>query len=372
MSTPPFNGLSQATVEQRQRTEGWNELSASASRGLWALLLEVLREPMFLLLLGASGIYLLMGDPAEALLLLGFVCIIIAITVLQERRTEQALAALRDLSSPRALVLRDGAPQRIPGREVVREDILLLVEGDRVPADGIILESHELAIDESLLTGESIAVSKFAASDNDAADNHRVSTGTLVVSGQGVVRVTAIGAHTALGQIGHSLASVEMADSPLQQEMGHLTRQITVIGLALCLLVTGLYVYSRGDWLAALLSGITTAMSLLPQEFPVILIVFLALGARRIARQQVLTRRLNVIETLGQTTVLCVDKTGTLTQNRMEIAALVAGEQRLQINTLDEARQDLPEPYHELMEYAVLASEIDPHDPMEQAFHRFA
>ncbi|MDD5247597.1 MAG: cation-translocating P-type ATPase [Rhodocyclaceae bacterium] len=370
---PP--GLSAAAVRARQAAEGYNEMAADQSRSLARISADIVREPMFLLLLGAGGIYLLMGDAHEALILLGFVVVIMALTIVQERRTERALEALRDLSSPRALVMRDGRPLRIPGREVVRDDVLILTEGDRVPADGAVLSAHELAADESLLTGESVPVQKAAsgaARDSEAsAAAGRVFAGTLVTAGQGLVRVTAIGAASELGRIGKSLATIGSETSPLQREIGALARRLAVIGLGLCVVVTLLYVAARGGWLDGLLAGITLAMGILPQEFPVILIVFLALGARRIASARVLTRRLAAIETLGETTVLCVDKTGTLTQNRMAVAALCAGERRLVID--DEARlRDLPEPFHELLEYCVLASEITPHDPMEQAFHRLA
>ena len=325
--------------------------------------LDVLREPMFLLLMGAGSIYWALGDTHEALVLLGFVFIIMGVTLLQERRTDNALEALRDLSSPRARALRDGQTVRIPGREVVRDDVLMLAEGDRIPADGDLLQAHELATDESMLTGESEPVSKSAAGE-------RVFAGTLVVSGQGVMRVTAIGQATSLGQIGQSLGGIALQASPLREEMARLTRRLVLVGSALCVLLMGLFWAMRGDVLNALLSGITLAMGVLPQELPVIMIVFLALAARRLAAQQVLTRRLNAIETLGQTTVLCVDKTGTLTQNRMGVAGLVVGDDVLVTHNLPLAA--LPEPYHPLLEYAVLASETDPHDPMEQAFHQMA
>jgi Ca2+-transporting ATPase len=338
-------------------------LGVNQRRSLLAIAGEVAREPMFLLLIGAGSIYLAMGDPHEALILLGFVVVIMVVTVLQERRTETALEALRDLSSPRALAIRDGVPTRIAGRDVVRDDVLILSEGDRIPADGAVLQAHELAVDESMLTGESEAVSKFEGAGV-------VYAGTMVVRGQGVMRVTAIGAATELGHIGKSLQDINVESSPLRDEIGQLTRRLAVIGIVICLALALLYWTLRGGWLDALLSGITLAMGILPQEFPVIMIIFLALGARRIARQRVLTRRLNAIETLGETTVLCVDKTGTLTQNRMTVAALSVGGQILDVDSL--AGSALPDAYHELIEFAVLASEIDPHDPMELAFHRVA
>ncbi|MDC6170647.1 HAD-IC family P-type ATPase, partial [Paucibacter sp. XJ19-41] len=357
------SGLDAATAARRLLDEGPNELGVSQRRGLRDMAWDVVTEPMFLLLLGAGAIYLAMGDAQEALILLGFVVIIMALTVLQERRSDQALTALRDLSSPRARVLRDGVAQRIAGREVVREDVLMLAEGDRVPADGQVLEAHELATDESMLSGESEPVAK-------RADGDAVFAGTLVVGGQGLVRVTAVGRQTELGRIGQSLQQIGLQGSPLRDEMSRLTRRLLWIGMALCLLLVGLLWALRGDALQALLAGITLAMGLLPQELPVIMIVFLALAARRLAVQQVLTRRLNAIETLGQTTVLCVDKTGTLTHNRMAVATLVAGDAELDVSALPGGA--LPEPFHALLEYAVLASEIAPHDPMELAFHRLA
>jgi len=377
---PP--GLDATTVAERQRAEGFNELGVDQRRTLLNIVGEVCREPMFLLLIGAGAIYLIMGDVHEALILLGFVGIIMGVTIVQERRTENALAALRDLSSPRALVIRDGKPRRVAGREVVRDDILILAEGDRVPADGVVLEAHELAADESLLTGESEAQSKFAAADpvngtaNGAASAGaategagRLFAGTLIVRGQGLMRVSAIGERTELGRIGKSLQAIELEASPLKDEVGLLTQRLAIVAIGLCLLVALLFVWLRGGWLQGMLAGITLAMGILPQEFPVILIVFLALGARRIGTLGVLTRRLNSVETLGETTVLCVDKTGTLTQNRMEMAALSVGGQLLDVRGRSEP---LPDEYHEILEYVLLASEIEPHDPMEQAFHHFA
>lgn len=368
-SSPPSRsdkGLSTAQARAQFAVDGPNELAIEQRRTLWAIAAEVVREPMFLLLIGAGCIYLAMGDAGEALVLLGFIGIIMGVTVLQERRTEYALEALRDLSSPRALAVRDGAPVRIPGREVVRGDILLLSEGDRVPADGVMLQTQELATDESMLTGESETVAKFG----NAATPDRLFAGTLVVRGQGAMLVDATGRHTEFGKIGRSLQEIELESSPMREEVERLTKRLAVLGIVFCLVLSVLFWALRGSALEAMLAGITLAMGILPQEFPVIMIVFLAFGARRIARHQVLTRHLWAIETLGQTTVLCVDKTGTLTQNRMAVSMLSVNGAALDVSGL--ARDALPEAYHEILEYLVLASEIEPYDPMEQAFHRFA
>ncbi|HVC49830.1 MAG TPA: cation-translocating P-type ATPase [Burkholderiales bacterium] len=356
-------GLTQDIAKIRLAAEGPNEIATDQRRTTLDIAIEVAREPMFLLLLVAGGIYYILGDAQEALILLGFVIIIMTITILQENRTENILETLRDLSSPRALVIRNGTPTRIAGREVVREDILILVEGDRVPADGMVMEAHELAADESMLTGESETVPKFS-------NQNQVFAGTLIVRGQGLIKVSSIGRKTELGRIGKSLQDITSESSPLQDEVGLLARRLALIAIGLSLALTVIYWIFRHDWLHGLLAGITLAMSLLPQEIPVIMIIFFALGARRIANQKVLTRRLHAIETLGETTVLCVDKTGTLTENHMTIAALSVGGKLLKTEALEEG--GLPDPYHELLEYAVLASEIDPHDPMELAFHHFA
>jgi len=375
------SGLSQAEAALRLKTEGPNELPTSGKRQLLSITLDVLREPMFLLLVSAGAIYLLLGDINDALMLLGFVCIVMGITIYQEYKTERVLEALRDLTSPRALVIRDGVEQRIAGREVVRDDILVLAEGDRVPADAILIECNSFSADESLLTGESVAVRKAACQpaaqiDYEQAgrtapppggdDHPYVYSGTLVVQGRGMARVLATGPHSEIGKIGKALYEVEIETSSLQKEIGRLVNWLAVIGASICLVLVLIYGLSRGDWLHGLLSGITLAMTLLPEEYPVVLTVFMAMGAWRISRHQILTRRMPTVEALGSATVLCVDKTGTLTLNRMTVQQLsVAGE----IFKVDSTNKELPESFHELLEFAVLSSEADPYDPMEKAIH---
>ena len=362
-------GLSTEVARQRLAAEGHNELPRNRARSFVSSAVRALAEPMFLLLLGAAGIYLLLGDRAEALILLASVAVIIVITIYQERKTERVLDALRDLSSPRALVIRDGEQRRIPGREVVRDDLLVVREGDRVAADGVLVGAVDLAIDESLLTGESVPVRKLVptgASETDDALS-RVFAGSLVVKGHGLARVIATGTRTEMGAIGQSLASLGLEATALQAETRRLVRTFSVIAVALCLLLAGFDMLARGDPLTALLAGLTLAMAILPEEFPVVLAVFLALGAWRLSRVNVLTRRVGAIEALGAATVLCVDKTGTLTQNRMSVRRLWANGVRVDLPA--NGTKALPADVAEAARISVMASEPHPFDPMERAFH---
>jgi Ca2+-transporting ATPase len=377
-----LQGLSDAEVRERLATDGYNELPIAKKRTLFHMLLEVIREPMFLLLILCGFLYLFLGDVEEALMLLGFVFIVIAITLFQEQKTERALEALRDLSSPRALVIRDGHQQRIAGREVVQDDLILISEGDRVPADAVVLTATNLSVDESLLTGESVPVRKKGW--NGAQEVERpggddlpfVFSGTLVVNGQGICQTIATGPHTEIGKIGKALQVLEPEATSLQQQTSRIVRNFALLGLGLCALVIVIFGLSRGDWLHGLLAGLTLAMATLPEEFPVVLTIFMALGAWRISRHQVLTRRVPAVEMLGAATVLCTDKTGTLTLNRMKITQLAHPQRLLNVQDLDRAVEfytvdgiqvSLPENLHEIVEYSILASPSDPFDPMEKA-----
>jgi P-type Ca2+ transporter type 2C len=364
-------GLSSQEAAKQLKADGYNELPATRKRSVFAIALDVVREPMFMLLVACGMIYLVLGNLQEALMLLAFVFVVMGITLYQERKTERALEALRDLSSPRALVIRDGEPKRIPGREVVCGDMLVLAEGDRVSADAALLSCTNLSTDESLLTGESLPVRKIACTDHiemgcpGGDDLPFVYSGTLVIQGQGVACVKAIGAHTELGKIGKALQAIETESTPLQKETGRMVRKLALFGMLLCAFVVVSYGLTRGNWLNGILSGITLAMALLPEEFPVVLTIFLALGAWRISRHRVLARRVSAVETLGSTTVLCVDKTGTLTLNQMSVSRLFAEGEFYSV--ADEGSQPLPETFHELIEFGILSSQRDPFDPMEKA-----
>jgi P-type Ca2+ transporter type 2C len=367
-----LRGITSQDAAERLAADGPNELPAAKKRNLLKQAWDVVREPMLLLLLGAGTVNFLLSEPLDGFILMSFVIVVIAISIYQEHKTENALAALRDLSSPRALVVRDGRQLRIAGRDVVREDIVLLAEGDRVPADATLLDGENVSVDESALTGESVPVRK-AAADPVAAGAEIgqpggdatpwVFSGTLVVKGHGIAVVKQTGADTELGRIGTALQTIEQERSPLQHEIGRLVGLIAGVAVAAATLVVIVYGLTRGHWLQGGLAGIGTAMAMLPEEFPVVLTVFLALGAWRMSQRRVLARRPPVIETLGSATSICVDKTGTLTMNDMAVRELVVDGS---VQILGD--RPLPEHFHEIAEFAVLASPIDPFDPMDRAF----
>ena len=366
--TPGAGGLSSAEALRRLSLHGPNELPGARQGNLLRMLRGIVLEPMFLLLLACGATYMALGDLHEALMLLAFVFVIMAISFLQQRRAERSLAALRDISSPRALVMRDGAAVRIAGRDVVPGDIVLLAEGDRVPADLRLLASSNLTVDESMLTGESVPVQKHAAAAGRAAGADAVAcAGTLVTQGTGRGEATATGSGSALGRIGAALASVEEDTTPVQKETRQLVNAVAAAGLALAAVLAVAYGALRQDWLGGLLTGITFAMAIVPEELPVVLTLFLGLGAWRLARAQVLTRNIPAVELLGATTVLCVDKTGTLTMNRMRVRALWSEQAELDLPPAAAAGAAVPEALHPVLEYAVLASHRQAFDPMEAA-----
>jgi len=371
-------GLSAGEAARRLSAEGPNLLPGSAPKSAFAIVRDVVTEPMFLMLLAAGGIYLALGDRAEALFLLGFVFVVIGITLAQERKTQRALESLRDLSAPRALVIRDGRELRIAGRDVVRGDLLVLHEGDRVAADARLLEG-QLEVDESLLTGEAVPVVKLAADGKAQGPAATVEAprgtspaalfaSTVVTRGVGLAEVRGIGVATAVGRIGADLAATIEPPSGLQRASATLVRKL---GLAALLLASAQVML--GWWwngrplLESLLSGIALAMAILPEEIPLILTVFLALGAWRLSRQQVLARRVTAVEALGAITVLAVDKTGTLTLNRMAVMELACAAARFS----PAGAESLPEAFHPLVEFAMLATPGDPYDPMEKAIQQF-
>lgn len=340
----------------------YNELPTAKSKNIGQIALEVFKEPMFVLLLVCSSIYLLLGDYTEGIMLSASILIIIFITFYQYQKTERAIESLRQLSSPKAMVIRNGQTVKIPSREIVIGDIVLVNEGDRIPADGLLIHGTNLSVDESMLTGESIPVSKDTLAHEGSS---QVFSGTLVVQGSGKLEVNAIGIHTEFGKIGKSLQQIVQDPTRLQKEMKVLIRNLFIIGGFLSVLVVIAFYLTRGDFVASLLSGLASAMAILPEEFPVVLTIFLAIGAWRLSQQNVLTRNPSAIETLGSATVLCSDKTGTITQNNMVLATLIKEHFIIEKNEFEENIENI----EELIFTAILASPPESIDPMERAVY---
>lgn len=354
-------GLSAEDAKRRLTEHGYNELPSTKPKTVFHIALEVVKEPMFLLLLACGVLYVILGDHREGVILLSTTFIIIYITFYQHRKTEKALEALRKLSTPRVLVIRDGKEMRIPGRELVPGDVMILHEGDRIGADATVLDTKNLTVDESLLTGESVAVRKqnFAT---QADENGRVFSGTLVTQGKGLATVTETGIHTQFGKIGASLHGIVTTETRLQQEMKRLIRNLFIIGIVLSVTVVLAFFLSGTPFIKALLNGLASAMAILPEEFPVVLTVFLTLGAWRLSKKNVLTRKPSAIETLGSATVLCTDKTGTITQNKMEVVAIYDGHATYSRNELQGKEAIRP-----IIVTAYAATHPDSIDPMEKA-----
>lgn len=375
-----MSGLSSATASERLKLDGYNELPTPDRRGFLRILSEIVRQPMFALLIGGGVVYFLLGDRIEALLLLLFAGLSVTITIVQESRSENVLQALRNLASPRALVIRDGKRILIAGREVVRDDLVVVSEGDRVAADATLVWSQDLLLDESLLTGESIPVSKLAH-DSSAKTNDQpvvpgpggeglpyIFAGTLVVRGTGQALVHATGIRSEMGKIGRALGTIETEQPRLQRQIQSFVRTFAIIGALVGGLVVLLFGLLRGSWLEAMLGGIALGMSLLPEEFPLVMSVFMAMGAWRISQARVLTRRASAIETLGATTVLCTDKTGTLTENRMTVVSILSED----ADWDHDKKMTVSGKTKETLEVALFACPPEPTDPMDVAVHALA
>ncbi len=373
--------LTTAQAASRLQQDGPNELLGATHRSLFSIARETLSDPMFALLLAAGVLYLVLGDLQEGLILFGLVLVVLALTLYQEGKTERAIESLRDLTSPRALVWRDGAAQRIAGRDVVCGDLLVLAVKPQQMKEAVLVQGTEVQVDESLLTGEPLPVDKVLGQPDVPPDKvppeSALFSGTLLVRGQGMARVTATGKNSEIGRIGLALGGLSTEVSPLKQQMAKLVKVLALVAVGASLFLFVAFGLLRGDWLGALLAGIALAMALLPQEFTVVLTVIPALGAWRLSKQQVLTRRIAAIETLGATSVLCADKTGTLTENRMTVAELyvpavpqASTDQAAQLSIDYATTPELPEHFHTLVEFSILASVSDPFDPMEKAFHR--
>lgn len=359
-SVDKLSGLTDAEITKSRFEHGANVLKAKAKRNIFQKVLHVLMEPMFLLLFGAASIYFLVGEVTDGVIMLCCVLFVSGIEFFQEQKTDKALEVLNTLSAINIRVIRNGKTVVVGSEDLVVGDLVVLAEGDKIPADGVILETQGLGVNESALTGESAVVhKKLVDNSKERFKLNMCYAGCDVTNGSAVIRLTAVGSQTEYGKIGSTLDSIEKVKTPLEKQIGHLIAICTIISLTFCIIVTVVnFFYNSGLALGdriveSVLSGITMAMATIPEEIPVVLTVFLAMGAWKLAQQHALTRNMKAVETLGAVTVLCTDKTGTLTQNKM---------------TVQEVFTDSPD----FAKVAALACPKTPYDPMEIAIQDYA
>ncbi|MDZ4666620.1 MAG: cation-translocating P-type ATPase [bacterium] len=355
-------GLTQNEVIASRKLHGSNVIEKGSNNKFFHVVKDVVLEPLFLILLGVSSIYFILEKPQEGFLMIGALILVSGISLFQESKSRNAVEALKKLSSPKAKVRRDGNLIELNSEELVVGDILLLEDGNVVPADAILLELHDFLVNESILTGESLPVEKSLNIDAD----QKIFQGTLVQTGSCIACITAVGAFSELGKIGKSLLEVETVKTPLQQQISGFVKNLVIAGMIAFVLVFGINLYLSKEILHALLHGLTLAMSVIPEEIPVALSTFMALGAYRMYQKKVIVRSPHTVETLGTATVICADKTGTLTDNRMELRAVYDFKEH-QLHDFSVANPS----YTQVLEYAVWSSEVDPFDPMEKAIHQW-
>jgi Ca2+-transporting ATPase len=359
MPTPNHRpGLNEEQVITSRHLHGENKIEGKSKNGFLTTALGLIKEPMLVLLIVAAAIYFVTGARGEGLFMLGAIFAISAISIYQDAKSRNALAALKSLTLPRCRAMRDGVEVEILREEIVIGDYLILDEGIRIPADGVILEAHDFSVNESILTGESLAVVK---NEVGAA----VFQGTLVTSGRANVEVTAIGVKTKLGEIGTSLESIEQEPTPLQVQITNFVKKMAITGGIVFVIVWGINYVRTQQFLDSLLKALALAMSILPEEIPVAFTTFMALGAWRLMKMGIIVKRTQTIETLGSATVICTDKTGTITENKMQLKSVYVHD----TNSIESPEEKLSEAGQQLLSMAMWSSEPDPFDPMEKALH---
>ncbi len=356
--TQSYLGLASEEIPRLRKIHGWNEILGKTERTFLQRLISVIAEPMIFLLISIGIIYQFLGDTSEAILLSASVILIIVITIYQEGKTDSAISALKTMASPRTNVIRDGIVRKVDGREILPGDMIIINEGDRIPADAIILATDHVMLDESLLTGESIPTLK--------SNSGEVFCGSLVTAGQAICKVLLIGNQTKIGKIGQTISFEKQEKTLLEKDVEVLVRWIFIFAVFICI---GLVIFlgiTKGDWLGGLLSGLTLAIGILPEELPLVLTIFFAFGAYRLSKKNVLARKTSIIETLGAATVLCTDKTGTITQNKMTIKCLISGGNETKLSGNSSILENQGE--KDLLKYGLLASKQQAFDPMDKAF----
>jgi Ca2+-transporting ATPase len=356
-ATYGFSGLTDSEVARFRQQYGRNEIETKAP-GLLQRLIGLAKDPMLILLIVAAVIYFVSGHADDGLFMIFSIVLVTGISLYQESRSQRALQALRQLTQPTSKVIREGKLTEIPKEQIVVNDVILVEEGGLIPADATILHSSDLTVNESILTGESMPVSKTVSDEKPL-----LYQGTLITTGMAIAQVQAIGIQTALGKIGKSLQTISEEETPLQRQIENFVKKMAIVGFLIFLVVWALHFINSGDWMSSLLQALTLAMSILPEEIPVAFTTFMALGAWRLSQLGIIVKQTKTVETLGSATVICTDKTGTITQNRMELVNVYV------LNTDTFHTPDDPASY-DVIRAAMWASEPVPFDPMELALHR--
>lgn len=354
-------GLNETELNQSREKHGYNEMFTGERSTWYKLLMAIFKEPMLLLLIAVSIIYVIVGDYGEALFMLGAIIAVSAISFYQDNRSDKALEELEKLNEPLSTVIRQAKVLEIPTHEIAVGDLCIVVEGKMINADGEIVHSNDFSVNEASLTGETYSIFKSVETEDK-----NVYSGTVVMSGLAVFEVQKIGKSTQIGQIGESIREIEKESSPLQHQINHFVKVMAVIGIVIFLAVCFYSYYKTGNWIDSLLVGLTLAMSILPEEIPVAFTTFMALGAWKLMREGIIIKRSNIVETLGSTTVICADKTGTITKNAMDLKFLYD----FKSNRVYAENEFDNEHLNKLIDYAMWASEPVPFNPMEQSIHR--
>lgn len=355
-----FSGLTDQEVLESREKYGSNTIAGKKENPVVRAISDLAKEPMVLLLLAAAAIYFVSGDTGEGIFMAVSIVLVSGISLYQDARSRNALAALKSLTQPEATVIRNGITSTIKMEELVVGDIMQVEEGRTVPADGIIVKANDFSLNESILTGESFTISK-----NESTEDNQVFQGTSVTGGLAICRVSAVGSNTRLGKIGISLETIAEEKTPLQIQIHNFVRKMALVGILIFIIVWVINFSRSHDWLDSFLKALTLAMSILPEEIPVAFTTFMALGAWRLLKQGVIVKQTTTVEALGSASVICTDKTGTLTQNKMSLVNVYvfAGNKISGPEEMDGVREK------ELIRLGMWASEPIPYDPMEQSLH---
>lgn len=355
-----IQGLSAAEVTQSRTQNGSNSLDHQKKNNFLSSVIEMVKEPMFLLLLTATSIYFITGEYGNGIFMAVAIALVSTISLYQESKSRNAIEALEKLTQPKSKVIRNGAVLEIPSEEIVLGDCIQTEEGTFIPADGIIIQSNDFSVNESILTGESFTVFK-----NEKSEDNKVYQGTIAASGLAICQVTAIGNLTQLGKIGKSLDTIVEEKTPLQKQMENFVTKMSLVGLVIFAIVWAINYWNSRLILDSLLKALTLAMSIIPEEIPVAFTTFMALGAWRLMKMGIIVKQIRTVETLGGATVICTDKTGTITENKMSLAQWYT----LSSNVISDSKEKSNEEEQELLSLSMWASEPIPFDAMEIALH---